>query len=264
MFLEGGDATINNCIFVDNKVTAIDAAGCFFGGSSAAWGGAVYLNGTLKICNTILSYNVVDAQNCSSSDLGAALYVNSGSCSAVNITCAYNSGGGLYNAVGAMGVTNSILYFDSGPEVVGSTNVVYSDVEGGYAGEGNINFNPLFLSPTELIIVDGSPCVDAGDTNAAFDDLCFPPSLGTSLNDMGAYGGPRSCATLVPHLEQQFKVTVFGGIPGYDYLIEASTNLIDWQTVETFQIENLGDVANFYEPSTNMLPHRFYQLNLGP
>ena len=265
VFLESGNATINNCIFVGNSVSAINDGNCFFGGNSSAWGGAIHLNtGTLKLGNTILSYNTANASSCGASALGGALYVNSGSCSAVNITCAYNSAGGIYNAGGTIGITNSILFFDNGFEIAGTTNIVYSDVKGGYAGEGNISLNPLFLSHTDLIIVDGSPCIDAGSTNSAYDDVCFPPSLGTSLNDMGAHGGPGACATLVPHLEPQFEVAVFGCVPGYDYLIQASTNLTEWQTVETFQITNVGNAAYFFEPSTNTLPRRFYQLNLGP
>jgi hypothetical protein len=35
-----------------------------------------------------------------------------------------------------------------------------------------------------------SPAIDAGDPDAAYNDTDFPPSQGTVINDMGAYGGP--------------------------------------------------------------------------
>lgn len=269
VFLEGGNAIIRNCLFVANTVRGINGGNCFFGGTSKAWGGAIYLNdGGLKLSNTILSHNVTDASSCGPSPYGGGLFVNSGTCSVVNVTCAYNTdyntGDGIDIFGGTVGITNSIVFFNGGAQISGAATVVYSDVQGGHAGEGNISLNPLFLSPTDLIIVDGSPCIDAGSTNAAYDDVCFPPSLGTLLNDMGAHGGPGACAKLVPHLEQQFEVTVFGGVPGYSYLIQASTNLIDWQTVEPFQIAHVGDAAYFFEPPTNTLPQRFYKLNLAP
>jgi parallel beta-helix repeat protein len=37
-----------------------------------------------------------------------------------------------------------------------------------------------------------SPAIDAGDPDSGFQDVNFPPSLGSSINDMGAYGGPST------------------------------------------------------------------------
>jgi hypothetical protein len=48
-----------------------------------------------------------------------------------------------------------------------------------------------------LIIVLGSPCIDAGNPNPAYDDTCFPPSLGTATNDIGAHGGPGACGWFI-------------------------------------------------------------------
>jgi hypothetical protein len=73
--------------------------------------------------------------------------------------------------------------------------VTFSDVQGGFAGEGNINLNPLFGSAgcEALQIIVGSPCIDAGNPDPMFNDVCLPPSLGTVRNDMGAHGGPKAC-----------------------------------------------------------------------
>jgi hypothetical protein len=42
--------------------------------------------------------------------------------------------------------------------------VTYSDVRGGYAGEGNLNADPEFADPTdgEFSLRKGSPCIDTG------------------------------------------------------------------------------------------------------
>jgi hypothetical protein len=72
--------------------------------------------------------------------------------------------------------------------------VNYSDVQGGYPGTGNFSINPVFSSLETYALLDASPCVDAGDPDTFFNDTCFPPSLGTVRNDVGAYGGPGACA----------------------------------------------------------------------
>ncbi len=77
--------------------------------------------------------------------------------------------------------------------------VSYSDVEGGYTGEGNIDIEPLFDS-TNYYLKSNSPCIDMGDTSSVYNDPPDPvnptlanwPSRGSLRNDMGAYGGPGS------------------------------------------------------------------------
>lgn len=76
--------------------------------------------------------------------------------------------------------------------------IVYNDIDGGYAGEGNINLDPDFILPG-FYLDDTSPCIDAGKDSLAFNDIEDPlnpgfglwPSKGTTRNDMGVYGGPH-------------------------------------------------------------------------
>jgi hypothetical protein len=184
----------------------------------------------------------------------------------VNCTFAYNNPEGLNSAIANFPVINSLLFFDDGgtTEIIGTTNVTYCDVENGFTGTGDINRNPIFLSTTDLIIVPGSPCIGAGSTNAIYNNVYFPPSLGVGGNDMGAHGGPGAGASLGIAVWPPAEVFFYGGVPEYNYLIQASTDLLNWQTVEAVSIAHLGDIANFIEPSTNTLPHRFYNLNLAP
>jgi hypothetical protein len=76
--------------------------------------------------------------------------------------------------------------------------ITYSNIEGGWEGEGNIDEDPLFADSLDYFLSDQSPCIDTGDPDSVFYDLEDPdnpgyallPSLGTIRNDMGAYGGP--------------------------------------------------------------------------
>ncbi len=82
--------------------------------------------------------------------------------------------------------------------------VRYSDIEGGFAGEGNIDADPLFVDPEngDFRLSPGSPCIDAGDNKGwGFCDLDLdgrfrrfddPNTRDTGLGDppiidMGAY-----------------------------------------------------------------------------
>jgi Secretion system C-terminal sorting domain len=115
-------------------------------------------------------------------------------------------GGGVLAAFSAtINTRNNIVWANiqtTGGQVgtaSGTAQVAYSDVEGGFAGEGNINLPPLFAD-TSYYLQSGSPCIDVGDTSSTFNDPPDPnnagfalwPAEGTLRNDMGAYGGPWS------------------------------------------------------------------------
>ena len=69
---------------------------------------------------------------------------------------------------GSATVVNSILWGHSigalDMDALSTVTVSYSDVEGGWPGEGNINADPLFRSPQGGIyrLLEESPCVDTG------------------------------------------------------------------------------------------------------
>ncbi len=67
----------------------------------------------------------------------------------------------------------------------------YED-EQSYKKTKNIVSDPLFKDEDhhDYHLQAGSPAIDAGDRRAEFNDVHFPPSLGSKINDLGAYGGP--------------------------------------------------------------------------
>ncbi len=149
---EGGSAIVTNCLFIGN-----DALGSPFG-----YGGG--------IANINSSPTVM---NCTFSDNSATSYA-----------------GGMFNwGSSAPTITNSILWGDLPDEIGnsgGTATVTYSDVQGGYAGEGNIDLDPQFEA--DYVLAEGSPCIDAGTWVGApeYDILGITRPYGMDV-DMGAY-----------------------------------------------------------------------------
>lgn len=134
----------------------------------------------------------------------------------INNTIAFNSseksgGIGLHNYP-ILNIENCIIYGNttdsSSSQIVGSGNITITNtnIEGGWAGNGNIDENPLFEEHSPLILQAVSPCVDKGGPNTNDNDWEDPdnsgipkfPALGTLRNDMGAYGGNQY--KIMPHI----------------------------------------------------------------
>ena len=114
---------------------------------------------------------------------GGGIYCEFSSPGILNCTIAYNDGGAYGGALACYTqsgpkVTNSIIRGDLPDEIYTDEifpKVSYSNVQGGYAGLGNIDANPMFVNqsggdfhlkqaPCQLLPMDaGNPCVDAGD-----------------------------------------------------------------------------------------------------
>lgn len=169
------------------------------GGTGHGRGGGLYAAGEATISNCILynnssvgiTYNVVE-----SNSRGGGFYLESGTATLNNCTVSDNKYHGVYNGGGVLSAMNSIFWENTLSQIFGNATVTYSDVQDGYEGDGNINSNPIFNDC--LKILPGSLCIDAGNPDPQYNDVCLPPSLGGVRNDMGAHGGPGACQWCVP------------------------------------------------------------------
>jgi predicted outer membrane repeat protein len=127
--------------------------------------------------------------------MGGGLYVENSNPILINCTFAGNSatyfGGGIYCNGGSPVLTNCILWGDTPDEIsmfIGTLSITYSNIQGGFPGEGNIDAEPLFADAAngDYHLLTSSPCIDAGDPNSEF--TLEPEPNGGRIN-MGAYGG---------------------------------------------------------------------------
>ncbi|MCP3919361.1 MAG: right-handed parallel beta-helix repeat-containing protein [bacterium] len=137
---------IDRCSFLDNDATS---------------GGAMLLTrgATGWMRNSILAGNTAVA-------LGSALHLaESSSLEIANSTFYGNNANAIAQESGASTIINSILWLGGG-FVNGNVTITYSDVQGGFAGEGNIDADPRFVDPfvNDYRLQRSSPCIDAGDT----------------------------------------------------------------------------------------------------
>jgi hypothetical protein len=233
IYCANGGVTLSNCSVTNNTVWSSESGPCG-NEHNYGYGGGIYFSGTqsrITLLNCIVAANTAYNGGSDPRGYGNGVYINSGTCRIENCTIARNGSvtdrntDGLYNNAGSVGVTNSIFYWNSplasvpntyGQQIVGTVSVAYSDVQGGYAGVGNINLSPLLDAMYRIAL--GSPCIDAGHPDPIYNDLCFPPSRGTARNDIGAHGGPGACCWDAPCDERppgivrqpQGAVTCFG------------------------------------------------------
>jgi predicted outer membrane repeat protein len=105
-------------------------------------------------------------------------------------------GGGVALYYSTPSLRNSILWGDLPDEIYTfqcEAPATYCDIEGGWAGVGNIDAPPLFaqLRGFRCLLRPGSPGIDQGDPGLV-DGVDWPEWYGNgSRSDMGAYGGPE-------------------------------------------------------------------------
>lgn len=192
---------------IKNNLIAYNTGGQSYNGGGAIWGNNSPASGLPKIIenNTIFS-------NHATVGTGGVLNINSSMIIRNNILWRNSSA-----------VNNSQVY-PLGALAV--TLVTYSDIQGGYAGSGNSDTDPLFTDTVSFLLQPLSPCIDAGDSSVIYNDIENPslpgfallPSLGTLRNDMGAYGG-QGTASLA-----QGQVTGMPALEGKGELISIYPN----------------------------------------
>lgn len=229
--ISGSSVMVINCSFSGNTTTAA--------GNGNGYGGGAYIYGSFTdatVTNCVFSNNKVSGH---SSYGGGACIVDSGfrNSNATATNCTFNSntaigngsaasgtGGGVCMSGSNMAVTNCIAWGDQAtisneisfiPNNSNPTGAVaYSDVQGSYAGVGNINKDPKFVNAAtgDLHLQVGSPCLGAGTPNGApatdrdGKTRPYPPSMGAydiepaimtlTLTPSSVYGGQDSIGTV--------------------------------------------------------------------
>ncbi|MDP8227249.1 MAG: T9SS type A sorting domain-containing protein, partial [Candidatus Celaenobacter polaris] len=209
-------SSVGGGINIDNS--NLDIYSSYLYNNSACDGGAIIsFNSELNIFNSLFVENgtyeggsAIDARN--SSDVfccNVTMTDNYAETSCGGIRCDSNSNVEMYN---------SILWNDTQPEIIGSNvSVMYSNIQGGWAGSGNINADPLFADTLneDYHLTQDSPCVDAGTPDTT--GLHLPPwdldgnirvwdgnGNGVAIIDMGVYEyGSPSCSIHKPELPEE-------------------------------------------------------------
>jgi hypothetical protein len=162
---------------------------------------------------------------------------------------AYSYGGGLYVGQSNPIITNTIFWGDStslgASEIHDLPQVTYSDVQGGFSGEGNIDIDPLFRNPQfgDFHLQDSiecgdphySPCVDVGNPNILDNLLDCDWGLGMALSDMGAFGGGDSASAVIPKKKDN--------IPAHFRLFQNHPNPFNPTTIIPFELPHTTHVT---------------------
>jgi predicted outer membrane repeat protein len=234
----GGALTMTNCVFTQNLAKGSGGGMCgggtivnctFSGNSAGYYGGGMAVGGNPRLVNCTFSGNSAGKEG-GGMCIGGGTPILSNCTFAGNLAengkalaCAYVPLGGESGNVQGI---NCILW-DGGDEILwaptySKVDITYSDVQGGWPDEGNIDKDPCFAAPgywdpngtpedvNDDFWVDGdyhlmsqagrwdansqswvkdnitSPCIDAGDPKSPIGLEPFPNG---GIINMGAYGG---------------------------------------------------------------------------
>jgi len=206
----GGDYSIlrGYCVYIDNETPYdtveirnnhfINNDGTFY--SVYVYGYCVYATGNVLFENNLFHNN---GSLTNWYDKANTIYCEEASeVSIINSTFfenGYETGRPAIRAVNSASceIRNCIVWENT---LIGPLSVEYSDVQSGYSGTGNIDEDPLFVTGllSDCHLGAGSPCIDSGDPDDCYLDPEDPdlpgyaawPAQGSTLNDMGVYGGP--------------------------------------------------------------------------
>ncbi len=158
-----GDPTLYDVAFISNSASHPE--------EDNGYGGAISTRGS----SPILSYCLI--VNNEAERYGGGIYsTNEGSPLLDHVTISGNAAGvgrgGIHFRENALpSLINSIHWGNTPADLSAGLNITYSDVQGEYEGEGNINQDPLFIDPEngDYGLQEGSPCIDTGDPDTPED-----------------------------------------------------------------------------------------------
>ncbi len=176
----GGPVVIANCTFVGNVAEyggglaitggVAHVVNCRFEANQAYLGGAMYVNyADSTLANCLFTGNTADE------GAGSGVYADPDSdVNLVNCTLVGNfSASHGIAAYEVSEIANCIFWGNGSTSIYGAGSVTYTCVEGGHAGEGNIDAVPLFADAGggDYRLALNSPCLDAGNVSALSQDV---------------------------------------------------------------------------------------------
>ncbi len=228
MYNHNSSPKVTLCIFMGNSGGPLGGGGMFNAAGS---------NPTMIHCTFSNNSAVVK---------GGGIYNWNGSMPIlINCTFSGNSatdvGGGMYSFIGcSTTLTNCILWGNEPNEIfddgTSSTTVTYSNVKGGYSGEGNIDADPLFVDADGLDNIPGtpdddlrlaynSPCLDAGNSTELWQAGIWK-DLDGNLRYFDVYGVSDTGIGPVTYLDMGAYEFSCSGLPG-DNNCDGVVNLLD-------------------------------------
>jgi predicted outer membrane repeat protein len=222
MFNYNSSPTLANCTFnindgggMENDDSSPRLIQCVFNYNTGS--GISNYNSDITVTNCIFTGNIGVRH-------GGGIYNDHSIATITNCTISENKAGGLYNWHNSSSILVNCILYDNTPDQINGDipTVTYSNVQGGWAGLGNIDTDPCFVLPGYWDVngtpgdqrddfwVDGdyhlksqagrwdpnsqswvkddvtSPCIDAGNPGCPVGDE--PAPNGNRIN-MGAYGG---------------------------------------------------------------------------
>lgn len=211
--------TITNCIIRNNRSVAGGAMGLVFQASALIRSNIIYGNQAELMC-------------------GGISVINQSAPQILNNTIVGNTGCGIYAASTSIPIlVNSIVWnneavhdeFNNSVEISDDANALisYSNIEGGMSGTGNLDTDPVFVDGAndDYHLSNGSPMIDGGNQEPEHRDYSFPPSLGSEINDIGAYGGPLGGSWNAA----EFSISVFQN-PAFPHWLDVTLTSLDGLT----------------------------------
>ena len=237
MFNVQSNPMVTNCTFsgnsaddrgggVYNLVSSPTVTNCAFSADTADFGGGMFNDfvSSPTVTHCTFSDNTADVRgggmynfvstptvtNCTfsgnSAADGAGMANDNSNSTVTNCTFAGNaagSGGGSHNLSSSLTVINCVIWGNSPDQLfdepASTTAVLFSDIQGGWPGIGNIDADPLFVDPDndDYHLSAGSPCIDAGDNTAVpkeiVTDLDGNPRFVDDLQTPDCQQAPRQC-----------------------------------------------------------------------
>jgi len=195
--LDGGADERSVVVFQNDETENAKLIGFTLVNGSTNYGGGIYCNGASPTLQ-----NLVIRDN-HATRYGGGLYCTQGSNpTLINVTITGNLadgvGGGIHCYDNNSGATifNSIIRNNQSAALPAWLIITYSNIQDGFAGEGNIDFDPLFVEPDSgnlhlnwdnFPVEDEtkSPCIDSGDPESAMDPDITRADMGAFFFDQG-------------------------------------------------------------------------------